>query len=109
MGAANSLRPGRNAQKGSPATCNGKCGRTLPAAEYRAGAPAFGDEGPPPSATKGPHLRPSPNSTPGYRSSPTATWTNRKQAAATKSLEELDGSVFAPLADVKDWELEPTA
>ncbi|WP_168223131.1 hypothetical protein [Pseudarthrobacter sp. NIBRBAC000502770] len=54
-------------------------------------------------------MRPSPNSTPGYRSSPTATWTNRKQAAATKSLEELDGSVFAPLADVKDWELEPTA
>ncbi|OAD97711.1 NADH:flavin oxidoreductase [Arthrobacter sp. OY3WO11] len=32
-----------------------------------------------------------------------------RRARSNDSLDELDGSVFAPVADVKDWELEQTA
>lgn len=32
-----------------------------------------------------------------------------RRARNREDLDELDGSVFAPFADVKDWELEPTA
>ncbi|GAC1452891.1 MAG: NADH:flavin oxidoreductase [Pseudarthrobacter sp.] len=32
-----------------------------------------------------------------------------RRARSNDSLDELDSSVFAPIADLKDWELEPTA
>ncbi|UUL75482.1 NADH:flavin oxidoreductase [Pseudarthrobacter sp. Fe7] len=97
--------------------------------EYRADAPAFGDEGPSLAALAKQHTG-LPVIANGNLDEPEAAaaliadgqadvialgkaalatrdWPRR--ARSNESLEELDGSVFAPLADVKDWELEPTA
>lgn len=97
--------------------------------EYRADAPAFGDEGPSLAALAKQHTG-LPVIANGNLDEPEAAaaliadgqadvialgkaalatrdWPRR--ARSNESLDELDGSVFAPLADLKDWELEPTA
>ncbi|MEW1808047.1 NADH:flavin oxidoreductase [Pseudarthrobacter sp. NPDC080039] len=97
--------------------------------EYRADAPAFGEEGPSLAALAKQHTGlaviangslDEPEAAAaliadgqadvialGKAALATRDWPRR--ARSNESLDELDGSVFAPIADVKDWELEHTA
>jgi 2,4-dienoyl-CoA reductase-like NADH-dependent reductase (Old Yellow Enzyme family) len=97
--------------------------------EYRAGAPAFGGEGASLAALAKQHTGltviangslDEPEAAAaliadgqadvialGKAALATRDWPRR--ARNNSSLDELDGSVFAPVADVKDWELEHTA
>ena len=97
--------------------------------EYRADAPAFGEGGPSLAALAKQHTGltviangslDEPEAAAaliadgqadvialGKAALATRDWPRR--ARSNESLEELDGSVFAPVADVKDWELEHTA